>query len=182
MLEYQKIESIALSNPGFNDVIVFDEKNEFSFLERYGLLFNVGYPQIGKAEADTRLVYVPGSGRLLNLTGALDGRVHYKQRTIVMQFTSLRPADQWHPLLKQLENDLQGQWLWFRFRNSSFYWRGFFRVTMEKKQHRAVYTVSVTANPYSYNVTAWLGNDWLWDIFNFETDTIYTTRTEVKQL
>ena len=36
--------------------------------------------------------------------------------------------------------------------------------------------------PYNYNLTAYMGSAWLWDTFNFEKDTIYDVRTEVKNL
>lgn len=37
-------------------------------------------------------------------------------------------------------------------------------------------------NPYKVSLTAAAGADWEWDPFNFETDTIYDTATEVKSL
>ena len=45
-----------------------------------------------------------------------------------------------------------------------------------------VFTISGICNPYKVNLTAGAGADWKWDTFNFETDTIYDTATEVKSL
>ena len=54
----------------------------FHTLKDWGLYLKVGSPKIGPAEVDDYLVQVPGSDTLLNLTSSLDGRPHYKKRTI----------------------------------------------------------------------------------------------------
>ena len=54
-------------------------------LNDWGLYLKVGSPKIGEAEVDSYLVQIPGSDTLLNLTNSLDGRPHYKKRTITME-------------------------------------------------------------------------------------------------
>lgn len=166
----------------YNDLYIMDGTDFLSTLEEFGLLLNAGYPQIGKADPLALLVNVPGSDRPLNLSKAIDGRLHYKQRQITAEFSCFEPKADWENIQLRLEKLLHGQWRWFRFRNSSTYWRGHLSVRMQRGQNKATVTISGVCNPYSYNMTAWLGNDWLWDIFNFEEDTIYTKPTEVKKL
>lgn len=54
-------------------------------LKDLGLYLKVGSPMISGAEPETMLVSVPGSDFILDLSRALDGEVHYKQRTIKME-------------------------------------------------------------------------------------------------
>ena len=57
-----------------------------------------------------------------------------------------------------------------------------FDVELTPGEYKATATITVTACPYKASVTAAAGSDWLWDTFNFETDTIYDTSTEVGRL
>lgn len=182
MERYQIVEAAALADSRFNDMLILGEKDTISLLEQYGLLLNKGYPQIGKAETISMLVFVPGSDQPLNLSKSIDGRLHYKQRQIKAQFTLLRPATEWDGIQKELESLLQGQWVWFRFRKDAYFWRGSPTVSFERGEQKATVTITATCNPYNYNLTAYLGDDWLWDTFNFEQDTIYPYKTEVKNL
>ena len=182
MANYQVIEQLARQNDRFNDMIILQGNDTVSLLERFGLLLNKGYPQIGKAETLSMLVNVPGAGRPLDLSRSIDGKLHYKKRSITVQLSCFRPKAELDSIQEELEKLLQGQWVWFRFKNDVYFWRGYTTVSMSREEHKAVVTISATCNPYNYNLTAYLGNDWLWDTFNFEQDTIYTTRTEVKHL
>ena len=99
-----------------------------------------------------------------------------------MQATCLRPKDQLDVLQKELEALLQGQWACFHFKKDAYFWRGFCTVSMQRKEHSALVTLTAVCSPYNYNLTAYMGSAWLWDTFNFEKDTIYDVRTEVKNL
>lgn len=180
MTNYQAAEAAAKSNSYFNDLVIFDGGDSVSMLEQFGLLMNKGYPKIGKAEPLKMLVKVPGGG-MLNLSKSLDGQVHYVKRKIDVQFSCFRPQEELESIRRELER-YHGQWIWFGFRNSSWFWRGQASVSMTLKEHKAVVDFSAVCSPYSYNMTAYMGNDWLWDSFNFEEDTISTTPKEVKRL
>ena len=183
MTYYESIEAAAAKNLRLNDVHVFLGSSEISLRSAFGLWLNKGYPVVGKAETESNLVYVPGSDKVLNLTRALDGKIHFKKRTITMKFTVLRPKKTWEIVRSDLETALQGQWLQFYFElDPSWMWTGFFDVELVPGDYSATVTITATCNPYKFNRTAIVGNDWLWDPFNFETDTIYTTPTEVGRL
>lgn len=182
MPNYEAIEKAVANNSRYNDINILQEDGSaVSLLKKYGLLLNKGYPKIGKAEPLKMLVQVPG-GQTLDLTRSLDGKIHFISRKIEIQVCCFRPKTQWDALRHDLEQLLHGQWVWFRFKDSVWYWRGQANVSMEHTDRAAVITITAVCNPYSYNLTAYLGNDWLWDSFNFDEDTIYTTSTEVKRL
>lgn len=176
------LKNEILQSGRYNDFYIMDGADDLSLLEEFGLLLNAGYPKIGKAEPISLLVNVPGASKPLNLSKSLDGKLHYKQRQITAEFSCFEPKANWDSIQLRLEKLLHGQWRWFRFRHSSTYWRGHLSVKMQRGQRKATVTISGICNPYSYNLTAYLGSDWLWDVFNFEEDTIYTTPTEVKKL
>ena len=50
MADYKAIEQIARESSRFNDVLILQGGGTVSLLERFGLLINKGYPQVGKAE------------------------------------------------------------------------------------------------------------------------------------
>ena len=180
-MDYKAAEAAAAKS-GFNDFLLLVGGNAISLLQKFGLLFDKTYPQIGKAETLSMLVNVPGASRPLDLSRSIDGKLHYKSRKITVRFSCFRPQSEDDGIQKGLEKLLQGQWVWFKFRDDSFFWRGHTTVNFERKANKAAVTITAVCNPYKYNLTAYLGNDWLWDTFNFETDTIYTERTEVKRL
>jgi len=180
-MNYKAIETAA-AQKGFNDFILLVGGDTISLLQKFGLLFDKTYPQIGKAETLSMLVNVPGAGSPLDLSKAIDGKLHFKQRKITVKFSCFRPPSQYDSIQKELEKLLQGQWVWFRFRDDAYFWRGYTTVSVAREEHKASVTITAACNPYKYNLTAYLGNDWLWDTFNFEKDTIYTERTEVKRL
>ncbi len=182
MANYEIAEAAMLASDRYNDMLILTDADSISLLEQFGLMLDAGYPQIGRAEALSMLVHVPGSGRPLDLSRSLDGRLHYTKRQITAQFSCFRPKAQWGKLQQILELLLHGQWIWFRFKNSNWYWRGNLTVSVQPQDSSLTVTITGVCNPYSYNMTAYLGNDWLWDIFNFEEDTIYPDKTEVKRL
>lgn len=182
MPNYEAIEKAVANNSRYNDINILQEDGSaVSLLKKYGLLLNKGYPKIGKAEPLKMLVQVPGGG-VLNLSGALTGKVNYIKRQITMQFSCFRPQEQWYTIQDELEQQLHGKWIWFYQRHSNTVWRGQASVSMARKEKYAVVSVSVICSPYGENLTASKGQNYLWDSFNFETDTIYTVPTEVKQL
>lgn len=77
-----------------------------------------------------------------------------------------------------------GQWLRCIFdEDSTWYWLGLWRVdVVERGRTEITFSIEGTCNPYKRNITADAGADWLWDTFDFETDTIYDTPTGVISL
>lgn len=139
----------------------------------WGLKFLKGYPQIGKAETDRRLVNVTGSDTILNLTAWDNGKVHYKQRTITMSMACNAPRRKWKALYSKISNAIHGQWLQCRFDDDpSWYWEGIWDVSFTPDDLKTgTFTITGTCNPFKRSVYDG-SNDWLWDDFNFETDIV----------
>lgn len=148
MTYYESLEVAAAHNPNLNDMRVLFGSETVSLRTRFGLWLNKGSPTIGKPETESNLVYVPGSDKVLNLTRALDGRVHYKQRTITAEFTVLRPKKQLDSIRHELETILQGQWLRFYFVQGGELWDGLFDVEITPGDHNATVSIKATCDPF----------------------------------
>lgn len=145
---------------------------DFHTMKDWKLYLKVGSPKIGPAEVDDYLVHVPGSDNLLNLTSSLDGRPHYKKRTITMELKCTAPKNQWENLYSTIANAIHGKWLQCKFDNDpSFYWEGLWSVSMTRDRLSSTFTITGTCNPFKRSVYDG-SNDWLWDDFNFETDIV----------
>lgn len=158
---------------------------DYHTLKDWGLYIVVGGTTVGPAEPDqSLLIKVPFSDRILDLSKSLDGKVHYTQRKITITLKCVKPKKLWPSIQSALENALQGQWLRCIFDDDpSWYWEGYWTVTPQSRDRwENVFAISGICNPYKVSLTAAAGADWLWDTFNFETDTIYDTATEVKSL
>lgn len=148
MTYYESLEDMAAHNPNLNDMRVLFGSETVSLRTRFGLWLNKGSPIIGKPETESNLVYVPGSDKVLNLTRALDGKVHYKQRTIAAEFTVLRTKKQLDSIRHELETILQGQWLRFYFVQGGELWDGLFDVEMTPGDYNATVSIKVTCDPF----------------------------------
>lgn len=145
---------------------------DYHTLTDWGLYLKVGSPKISDAEVDEYLVQVPGSDTLLNLTDALDGRTHYKKRTITMELLCRASKKTWPNLYSQIANAIHGKWLQCKFDNDpSFYWEGLWSVSMTRNRFSSAFTITGTCDPFKRSIYDG-SSDWLWDDFNFETDTV----------
>lgn len=123
----------------------------YDTLATWGLYMEVGSPNIGEPEPDETLVQVTGSDTLLNLTTALDGKVHYKKRSITMKLRCTAPKKQWKALQSRLHNALEGKWLQCVFDDDpSWYWEGLWHVKFVTGLLSATVTITGTCNPYKY--------------------------------
>lgn len=149
----------------------------YDTLATWGLYMKVGSPNIGEPEPDETLVQIPGSDTLLNLTTSLDGKVHYKKRTITMELLCTAPKKLWKVLQSRLHNALEGKWLQCVFDDDpSWYWEGLWHVKFVPGRLSATVTITGSCNPYKYNVYDGT-QDIRWDDINFETDILRDYRS-----
>ena len=142
---------------------------DYHTLTDFGLYLKVGSPKISDAEVDEYLVQVPGSDTLLNLTDALDGRPHYKKRTITMELLCRAPKKTWSNLYSQIANAIHGKWLQCKFDDDpSFYWEGLWSVSMTRNRFSSAFTITGTCDPFKRSVYDG-SDDWLWDDLVFDT-------------
>nr|DAL47279.1 MAG TPA_asm: distal tail protein [Caudoviricetes sp.] len=149
----------------------------YDTLATWGLYMKVGSPNIGEPEPDETLVHVTGSDTLLNLTTALDGKVHYKKRSITMELLCTAPKKLWKVLQSRLHNALEGKWLQCVFDDDpSWYWEGLWHVKFVPGRLSATVTITGTCNPYKYCVYDGT-QDIRWDDINFKTDILQDYRS-----
>lgn len=145
MRDYTEAESAASASNRFNKVIVLLGAEKTNLLTSYGLWLKKGSPKISAPEVESLLEYPPGYDFVYNFTQAVDGKVHFKSRTVTMEFACLRPKNQWDSIRGELESALQGQWLEFYFSNSpDIHHTGLFEVELTPGTDIAVVTITVT--------------------------------------
>lgn len=123
----------------------------------------------------TESVTIPGADGQLDLSTALtDGDVKYDNRSLTFKFSVINPQKNWETVKSTLANYLHGQKMNVILDvDKGFYYVG--RCTLDswsESKKLGTLTVKVDAEPYKYSVLE-STDDWLWDIFNFESGVIY---------
>lgn len=137
----------AAEKAGTPDVLVELDGVFISLRTEYGCWLKKDGTDIGAPEVEEKLEYPPGLDAVLDMTQGLDGEVHFKQRTVALEFAVLRPQNQWENIRSNLETALQGQWLRFRLSNSSTIREGLFTVELTPGTYTAAVSISVTCAP-----------------------------------
>lgn len=116
------------------------------------------------------LVTVPLRDGSLDLSETLTGGVKYDDRNITLEFAVIDPRKTWSAKISRIQNYLHGQRMKLVFDDDvAFYYIGRVAVNewaSEKSVGKLV--MECTAEPYKYDVLS-SAEDWLWDIFDFET-------------
>jgi hypothetical protein len=148
----------------FDDIHTYDDWG-LHWLEPY----TIDYP-----EADVRTVDIPGTDGVIDLTEAITGHVRYKNRKFDLQFETLDGDYFRHEMIKlQIAAYLHGKRRKvYLDTDPGYYYDARLTVAVEKTSKTdAIITVTGDADPFKYQIFT-AGDDWLWDTFCFETDTI----------
>lgn len=107
-------------------------------------------PVISPPTPKLRLIQVPGSDNVIDLTESLTGKVHYEPRTIQFEFITGADRARWPSLYSDILNYLHGQSIRIIMDDDpNFYYTG--RVTvgnMEADKKTATLTMTATVEPY----------------------------------
>lgn len=116
-------------------------------------LIQRSYPIVSPPEPYMNLVEIPGRDRPLDLTAALDGSVHYKARTITMQFMALGERNEFAESISRLYNRLHGRRAFIYLDDDPLWFYDGRCVCSEPsyKKHAWYITVTATANAYKYS-------------------------------
>lgn len=68
-----------------------------------------GFPVVSPPEPKTKIVEVPGTDAVIDLSEVLTGKVHYKQRKIKCHFTLYCQRDKWEEVYTNILNHLHGK-------------------------------------------------------------------------
>lgn len=117
----------------------------------YGMLLK-SRPYIAPPEPKTKLVEVPGSDMVIDLTESLTGKVHYGMREGKFEFWVVGGRSKWPAVYAALLNDLHGKRLKIVLDDDpNYYWVG--RVAVDEwGSDKKTATIVLTAQlePYKY--------------------------------
>lgn len=148
MRDYAALEALAAKNSRLTDVFVRLGDQFVSLRSTCGLWLQKQSPQIGAPDVEGEQIFPPGFDFVLDLTQAVDSKVHFKQRQIRMTFACLRPKAQWDTIRSDLETALQGEWLSFYFsRSPDIQYQGQFAVELTPGKTSATVEITVTSAP-----------------------------------
>lgn len=128
--------------------VIFGEKHTY---RDFGLLMK-SRPDISPPEPKLKLIPVPGSDHVIDLTESLTGRIHYEPREISFEFIMMAERSRWPSLYSEIMTYLHGK----RIRiimddDPNFYYIG--RVTvgnLDPEKKTAVLKMKAEVEPYKY--------------------------------
>lgn len=85
--------------------VIFGDKHTY---RDWGLITK-DRPDISPPSPKLKLIEVPGSDKIIDLTESLTGKVHYEMRTISFSFTVMAERDRWPALYSEILNYLHGK-------------------------------------------------------------------------
>ena len=154
-------------------IYVESTQRTFHTLDDWGFaLGNNNY--ISDPEMETNYIDVPYRNGLIDASTALTGRPVYKKRKLSFNLGGKRPRLSWDAVISRLRNNIHGRTCQLTLDNDpNYYWRGrVYLQDFDRFRGLGTFTLNVPdAEPYKYNKYS-STDPWLWDPFNFETDTI----------
>lgn len=109
-------------------------------------------PVVSPPEPKLKMVEVPGSNMVLDLTESLAGAVTYGQRELVCEFVTVENRSVWAALHSKIMNAIHGKRLNIVLDNDpDYYWTG--RVTVGEfvpDKKTATMTIKATVEPFKH--------------------------------
>ena len=126
--------------------VIFGEKHTY---RDWGLVLQ-SRPQISPPSPKYKMIQVPGSDRIIDLTQHLTGEVHYEPREIKFEFALLADRSRWASLHSEILNYLHGKSIRIIFDDDpNYFYSG--RVTvgdMGVAKETATLAMTATVEPY----------------------------------
>jgi len=109
-------------------------------------------PVIKTPEPDLKLIKVPGSNIILDLTETLSGEVTYGQGEIHCKFLTMEESETWPKLLSEIKNAIHGKRMKIVMDNDpDYYYIGRVLVgEFEPEKKIAVLTITALVEPHKY--------------------------------
>ena len=130
-------------------------------------------PLIAAPTVKTSFISLPGGDGALDLTEVLAGRPTYERRSGSWEFIVMNDYGDWATRYSDIMAYLQGkQFKIILDDDPEYYYFG--RLTVNEWRSEAYWSrivINYNVDPYKRNVDGY-GDKWLWDTFNFETDSI----------
>lgn len=124
----------------------------FHSFRAWGLML-AKMPIVSAPEPKYKLVEVPGSNVIIDLTESLAGKVTYGPREMVCEFVTGEHREKWAALHSEITNAIHGKRLKIVLDNDpDYYWTG--RVTVgefDPEKRTANFTITATVEPYKHH-------------------------------
>ena len=126
--------------------VIFDDKHSY----RDWALVLRNRPKVSPPTPKQKLITVPGSDRIIDLTQLLTGNVHYEPRTITMEFTMAADRERWADLYSDILDALHGKSIKIVMDNDpNWYYTGRVIVgDLEAEKSTANLTMTAMVEPY----------------------------------
>lgn len=138
-------------------------------------------PVVQPPKVKERRVSVPGRIGALDLTDTITGSPRYKNREGSMSFYILHEYENSYDLISRITAYLNGKFLTMVLEDDpGFFYRGYFWVeeTSPDESHSQL-TISYNVEPFKWSIYNFDDNQWMWNPFNFETDSIKQSMTDI---
>lgn len=126
--------------------VIFNNKHTF---RDWGLLMR-SRPMVSPPTPKTKIIQVPGSDKIIDLTETLTGQVHYEPRIIKFEFVTGAPRESWASLHSDIMTYMHGRTVRIIFDDDpNFFYTG--RVTVgdfEADKRHATLTMTAEVEPY----------------------------------
>lgn len=125
---------------------------------------------VGVPAPRTLFVDVPGAAKMLDLSEALTGRCDFEPRTLSFTLGGQSSARNWVARLSRFAAEVHGKKVKVILDQEPEYFYEGRAVVKDFDRVGTIGTieVEVTCDPYKWEISS-SGEDWLWDVFNFET-------------
>lgn len=126
--------------------VIFNDKHSF---RDWGLVMKTR-PNISPPAPKTKLIEVPGSDRVIDLTESLTGAVHYEMRTISFEFVMMAERDRWPALYSDIMKTIHGKSVRIIMDDDpNYYYTGRVSVgDLDPDKKVAVLTMEAQVEPY----------------------------------
>ncbi len=125
----------------------------------------------------TKYVDIPLRDGSLDLTQSVTEDIKYKNRTISLTFLVANAKNMWTSKISEIANYLHGEHFKIILDNdAAFYYMGRVAINNWNSDERiGKLVIDCTVEPYKYDVQS-SAEEWLWDIFDFETGYIHEAK------
>lgn len=126
--------------------VIFGDKHTY---RDWGLVLK-SRPVISAPTPKVKMISVPGSDRVIDLTEHLTGSVHYEPRTISFEFVMLARRTQWASLHSSILDYLHGKSIRIIFDDDpNYFYTGRVTVgTLDVAKETAILAMTATVEPY----------------------------------
>lgn len=134
-------------------------------------------PTVAQAPVSTNYIDIPGrEDGPIDFSTYLTGRIQYGNRTGSFEFLVDNDHESWGRIHYNIVSFLHGKELKMSLEDDpAYYYKGVFTLNEWKSgSWNSSIIIDYILEPYKYLIAS--GNNWLWDVFNFETESITDLR------